>query len=60
MNDIEEFLKARSYLIENIQPTIDVYLSEIWDPLCQFYIFKELDSMFDRDFRTRFPDLKEQ
>lgn len=58
MNDIEAFLEARNYLIENIQPTIDVYLCEMWDPLCQYYIFKELDSIYDKDFKTKFPDLK--
>jgi len=58
--DINLFIQARDYLLENIDPTIQAYLCNIWDPYAKFIIAREIDSMIAHDLGEKFPELEER
>lgn len=58
MNEyIDLFNEAREYLVENIEPMIETYLTGIWDPLCKYVIIRETYEIIQRDLERLFPDL---
>lgn len=60
MDNIECFCKARQYLVESIEPTIDCFLTGIWDPHIKYVLIKETNEIIDRDLRIQFPDLPQR
>lgn len=57
MSNIELFTEARKYLVDTLEPTIECYLTGIWDPLIKNIIIKETNQIIDRDLGEKFPDL---
>ncbi len=57
MSNIELFNQARDYLANTLEPTIECYLTGVWDPLIKHIIVKETNQIIDRDLKTHFPDL---
>ena len=57
MSDVEVFANARQYLVENIEPMINCYLTGIWDPHIKYVIIKETCNLIKNDLTNRFPDL---
>ena len=51
------FTDARDYLVETITPTIECYLTGIWDPHIKYIIIKETNDIIDRDLALKFPTL---
>ena len=57
MNDeIRQFQEIREYLISLIDPTIDVYLGKLWDPLCGVHLIKETQKILKKQLTLEFPD----
>jgi hypothetical protein len=54
---IDKFIEARDYLSENLESMITTYLCGLWDPLIEFVILKELNSIIDNSLENMFPDL---
>jgi hypothetical protein len=57
MSNIELFTQARDYLVATLEPTIECYLTGMWDPLIKYVIIKETNQIIDRDLGKRFPRL---
>jgi len=57
MDNIELFQKARDYLVKSIEPTIETYLTGIWDPHIKYIIIKETYELINRDLKREFPEL---
>ena len=57
MNRIELFTQARKYLVDTLEPTIECYLTGIWDPLIKYIIIKETNEIIDKELKEKFPDL---
>ena len=57
MNNVEIFADARQYIVENVEPMIQCYLTGIWDPHIKFVIVKETCNLIQNDLKNRFPDL---
>ena len=53
---IEEYIKIRYKLREQLQTMIEVYLSGTWDPLMKHYIIKELQQLVVKQLSYEFPD----
>jgi hypothetical protein len=51
------FTDARDYLVATITPTIDCYLTGIWDPYIKYIIIKETNEIIDKDLAQKFPTL---
>lgn len=61
MNDLTtDFLKARSFLTDNLMQMTNVYLTGMWDPLMRFILIKETNNLVDRLLRQEFPDFPEK
>jgi hypothetical protein len=56
---VDQFIGARDYLQSNLQEMITTYLCGLWDPLIEFIILKELNTIIEKDLESRFPDLPE-
>jgi hypothetical protein len=54
---LDQFMEARHYLNENLESMIVTYLCGLWDPLIEFVILKELNTIIDTDLRKLFPSL---
>lgn len=59
-NYIEEFSEARNYLIETIEPTIQAYLCDVWDPMVKFVVIREVNKIIKEDLTERFPNIEER
>ncbi len=57
MSNIEQFCNARQYLVESIEPTIDCFLTGIWDPHIKYVLIRETNEIIDKDLRIQFPNL---
>lgn len=57
MEFIQLFIDARNYLIQNLEPLIECYMTGIWDPHIKYMIIKESNKIIDKDLGERFPDL---
>ena len=57
MDNLDTFIGARDYLVQNIDPTIQAYLCNIWDPLARFIIAREINSILSKDLLEKFPEL---
>jgi hypothetical protein len=60
MSDIEVFCQARQYLVESIEPTIECFLTGLWDPCIKFILMRETAEIIDKDLRVNFPELDEK
>jgi len=58
MSNMDLFIQAREYLIENIQPTLEAYVCGIWDPYIMYILMREIDSILSKDLERHFPELK--
>lgn len=54
---IEDFIKARDYLVNSIEPIIECYLTGMWDPHIKYVLIKEINAIIDRDLGREFPEL---
>lgn len=57
MDNIQLFIDARNYLIHNLEPLIECYLTGIWDPHIKYIIIHETNKIIAKDLEERFPDL---
>jgi hypothetical protein len=57
MSNMDVFIQAREYLIENVEPTLQAYICGIWDPCITFIIAREIDSIINKDLIEKFPAL---
>lgn len=58
--EIDLFIDAKNYLIESIEPMITTYLCNIWDPLIEHILIKEINSLIKNDLKREFPDLPKE
>jgi hypothetical protein len=57
MNDlVSQYVEIRDSLMGRLDQMVDVYLTEIWDPLMKFLIVKELQKMITTELAQEFPD----
>ena len=57
MESVGGFLNAREYLVENMEATIETYLTGIWDPHIKFILVRETCNLINNDLKVRFPEL---
>jgi hypothetical protein len=57
MDTVSSFLSAREYLVENMEATIETYLTGIWDPHIKFILVRETCNLINNDLKVRFPEL---
>ena len=53
---VEEYLEIRQYLMDHIAKSVDVYFSDIWDPLTKFMVIKETNQLLERLMEYEFPE----
>lgn len=54
---IEMFQESRNYLLDVIQPSFDVYLSALWDPMCRHILLMDTKKALYQDVSLEFPSL---
>lgn len=54
---IKLFSEARQYLVEAIEPMMEIYLCGIWDPLCKYVLMKETNDLINEELSAKFPQL---
>lgn len=57
MINIELFREARQYLVEAIEPMMEIYLCGIWDPMCKYILMKETDELIVKELISKFPQI---
>ena len=53
---LEEYLEIREVLVQKIDPMIDVYMCNIWDPLIGHAIIKEVKQLIITELSQDFPE----
>ena len=56
-NYITIFNTCRKYLLKRLEEKIEVYLCDIWDPLCKYILIKETNKIIENELHNRFPQL---
>jgi len=56
---VEKFIEARDYLLESITEKIEVFMSNIWDPLSKYIVIKETNQIIKTELSIKFPELPE-
>jgi len=54
---IEMFCQARDYLMQSVREKVDVFMTDIWDPLIKYMIIKETNDILEKELTVAFPDL---
>ena len=54
---LQLFLEARQYLVESVEPMIEIYLCGIWDPLCKYVLMRETNELIVKELSKHFPTL---
>jgi len=56
---IDLFVQAREYLLESVQEKVELFMTDIWDPLSKYIIIRETNNIIKKELKERFPDLSE-
>lgn len=56
---IDLFTQAREYLLESVSQKVELFMTDIWDPLSKYIIIKETNNIINRELKELFPDLPE-
>lgn len=54
--NIEEFVRARDYVLKSLSEKVDVYIIGIWNPFIQHNIVKETTELVQQELIELFPD----
>lgn len=54
---IELFNSSRDCLIELVKPTLDVYLTSMWDPINRHLILRDTEKILYKELSYQFPDM---
>jgi hypothetical protein len=57
MTNIEQFCKAREYLVQSIEPLIETFLTGIWDPCIKYTLVRDTTKLIDDDLCKAFDDV---
>jgi hypothetical protein len=60
MSNINEFCRARQYLVETIEPLVDTFLTGLWDPHIKYTLIRDTNKIINEDLAGKFPDLPEK
>lgn len=56
---VDLFIQARDYLLESVEEKVEVFMSDIWDPLSKHIIIRETNLIIKKELKVEFPDLPE-
>lgn len=56
---VEQFVEARDYLLESVSEKIEVFMTNIWDPLSKYIVIKETNRIIKTELTVKYPDLPE-
>lgn len=53
---IHDFVEVKNYLLDSIDDKLDLFLTDMWDPLCKFVLVKELYKVIKSELHEKFPE----
>jgi hypothetical protein len=57
---VEHFIEIRELLIKEIEPSFQVFFSQLWDPACFYIIGKEAKKIYKQKFKEKYPYFPEK
>ena len=54
---IDQFIQAREYILTTVASKVEVFMTEMWDPLMKHIIIRETCDIIKRDLCVQFPEL---
>ena len=53
---VVEYITIRERVLEKLRDMVDVYLTNIWDPMMKYMIIKEVQLLLNRELKNEYPD----
>lgn len=53
---VQDYINVRDFLLSSIDEKLEIFLTDIWDPLCKFVLIKEVYKVIENDLHQVFPN----
>lgn len=53
---IEQYIKIRKYVLLSVTEKLQVFMTDIWDPLIKYVIIREINDMVKKELVSLFPN----
>lgn len=57
---IRDFVEIRDFLLDSIDEKLEIFLTDVWDPLCKFILIKEVYKVIEHGLHTDFPNFPQK